>query len=110
MDEVVFVLSVLQEVVERNGVALDSNFFDQVTKLSIGTLAQVGKQTVLELVILLHVGVVGNLVDDSVAEDVLVSEHVTHSALVSGHALLVCKLHCLLVVHVAVLHGVICLF
>ena len=56
---IVLVLAELRQVVERNSIALDSNLFHQVSKLAVGTLSQVGQQTVFELVPVVQHNVIG---------------------------------------------------
>ena len=57
----------------------------------------------LELGGVTHSTVVGNLLVDLGAEEMLVTEHISHALLVNRHALLVSILHGLLVVTVPVL-------
>lgn len=109
MDHVILVLSEVLKVVEGNSVSLDSNFFHELAKLTVRTFAQVSQESVLELRALLHVRVVGNLRVELVANDVLVTEHVSHAPLVDLHSILVSILHRLLVMTVPVLELVISL-
>ncbi len=58
-----------------------------------------------ELGSLLHSSVGGKFLAHSMAEDVLVAEHVSNSALINWHTFLVSVLHSLLVKLVTILHA-----
>ena len=57
MDKLVLGGAVLLNVVEGDGVPLDSNFLDEVAELAPSTLTQIVKETMFELAGLLHLSV-----------------------------------------------------
>ena len=77
------------QVVEGDCVPPDSNFLEQIGKLAPSTLARIAEKTMLELTGLLHFRVSGNFLVKFVADNVLVSKHVSHIALIDGHSRLV---------------------
>lgn len=105
MDKIVFVLSELLKIVEWDSVSFDANFFDELTKLTIGTLTKIGEKTVLELGVLLHSSVSGKFLVGLGAENVLISKHVTYTTLIDWHSLLLCEVHGFSLMLVAVLDG-----
>jgi len=105
MHEVIFVLAELNQVVEGNGIALDTDLLDELSEFAISSLTKISKETVLKLRLLLH-GCVGvDLLRGLIPNDMLVTEHFADSALIEWHALLLSEVHGVLLVHVAVLEG-----
>ena len=104
VDHVVLVLTVLFEVVEGDCVTLNAHLFDEIAKIAPRALMQVLEQTERELGVVLHGGVRGQLLFDFVSHDVLISEHVSDSALVNWHALLISVVESLVLMSVTILH------
>lgn len=107
MKQVVLILSVVLQVKERNRVALDSYFLDELSEFTVGTLTEIGQQTVLELRVFLHGCIVGNLFVHLDTEEVLVAEQVSYTSLIDRHALFLGVLHGGFVETVPVLHFVV---
>ena len=91
------------QVIEGDGVPSDSNFFEQIGKLAPSTLARIGEETMFELTGFLNFRVSAKFLVNFLADDVLVSKHVSHIALIDGHSRLVSILHGKLRVSVVIL-------
>ena len=59
---------------ERNCVTLDSNLFDKISKLTASTLTEISKQTIFELMLILHFSESSQLFANFPSEDVLMAE------------------------------------
>ena len=89
VDEVVFVLAELLEVVVGDGCAPDAHFLDQFSELRVQrAFVQVLQQTVFELRAINHGRVGRELFLDLPSHDVLVAQHVPHGLFIDWLALL----------------------
>lgn len=64
---------------EWNCVTLDSNFFDKVSKLTARTLTEISKQTIFELVLILHFSESSQLFTNFPSEDVLMTKQISNT-------------------------------
>ena len=90
-------LLVLQLLVvhEGNGVASDADFFHELSEVAVRTFSQICEETVFELVVrILELLVRSQLISHLPTHNVLVSEDVSDTLFVYGHAGFVGKVHC----------------
>ena len=81
------------QVIEGDGVPSDSNFREQIFKLAPSTLTSIAEETMFELTGFLNFRVSAKFLVNFLADDVLVSKHVSHIAFIDGHSRLVSILH-----------------
>jgi len=107
VDHVILELAVLVQVVEWNSVALNTDLFDKISQITVGTLSKISEKTMLELAVLLLLGIGSNFLLNLVAEVMLIAKHVTDAALINGHTLFVGVVHSHTLMSISVLHRVV---
>lgn len=98
------------KIVERNGIVSNANISDKITHLTISRFINVGKDTVLKVRFINLFLVSADLFIHTVAEDVLVTEHILNFTLVNGHLLRISVLQGTVLVHIVVLRCIILTF
>ena len=105
MNSAVLLFDEVLDVGESNGLLVDSNVLEEVSKITPSSLVDVGKESVFVLGVILELGVSADLVVHLVSEDMLVTEKILDFALVNWHSFLLSILHGVILMLISILKG-----